>query len=208
MKKKILRYLKIGAGVVAVVAVALLFSYVRGCQKGVEMPFSLSADFNREIDLTPAQIRSVERIGQWEFLSISDEEMVDTVVSHLLGRDDRLVRIYQGTLRLGIDFSDCQEHWATSRGDTAVLKLPAIKLLDKEFIDEARVQSFYEQGKWDAKAKEALYAKAQRAMIARCMTPENIQRAEKNAQQQVEALFRTLGYPEVLITIAPSCSQP
>ena len=34
---------------------------------------------DRRIDITPQQIQSIKAIGQWEFLSIANEEMVDTV---------------------------------------------------------------------------------------------------------------------------------
>ena len=34
---------------------------------------------NEAIDITPTQIQSIEAIGEWEFLSISNEELVDTV---------------------------------------------------------------------------------------------------------------------------------
>lgn len=55
--------------------------------------------------LSPTQVESIENIGQWEFLSVSDEELIDTIRHGFLG-DDQLVRIYYGTLRLGIDMKD------------------------------------------------------------------------------------------------------
>ena len=39
----------------------------------------ISVSTNRNIDITPQQIQSIQRIGQWEFLSVSDEEIADTV---------------------------------------------------------------------------------------------------------------------------------
>ena len=60
--------------------------------------------------LSPTLVESIEAIGQWEFLAISDEELVDTVRRGFFG-DDQLVRIYYGTLRLGIDMKDVKEGW-------------------------------------------------------------------------------------------------
>ncbi len=202
MKKKLIQLLKLIFGLIAMALIVMTFITVRSCRRGIPSPIRLNAYFQKEIDLTPSQIRAVEQIGEWEFLCITDEEMVDTVVSHWFSRDDRLVRIYQGTLRLGIDFGDCEPHWATSKGDTAILRLPPIKLLDRNFIDEARARSFFEHGEWDAQAKEDLYRRAQQIMIDRCMTSENIQRAEENARTQVEALFHTLGYEFVRVEIS------
>ncbi|MBO4642220.1 MAG: DUF4230 domain-containing protein [Bacteroidaceae bacterium] len=202
--KKLIKLLKFILGLVAMALILLTFFTLRSCWRGIPSPINVQAYFQKEIDLTPSQIRAVEQIGEWEFLCITDEEMVDTAITHWFTPDDRLVRIYQGSLRLGIDFQDCQEHWATSKGDTAILRLPPIKLLDRNFIDEARARSFYEHGEWDAQAKEDLYRRAQRRMIDRCLTPENIQRAEENARTQVEALFRTLGYKFVRVEISPA----
>jgi hypothetical protein len=40
---------------------------------------SMEISADRKIDITPAQIVAIQNIGQWEFLAISDEELVDTV---------------------------------------------------------------------------------------------------------------------------------
>ena len=170
----------------------------------------LGVDFSREknIDETPSQIESIRQIGEWEFLSINDEEMIDTFRSHLLSPDDCLVRIYKGTLRLGIDFRQCEEHWAQFHDDTIWLNLPPICLLDTAFIDEARTQSFYESGKWDYSVREQMYLRARKCMIQRCLTQENIKEAEKNALSQLDALFRSLGFSNVVTTISPSSLQP
>ncbi len=61
-----------------------------------------------QTQLSPTQIRTIENIGQWEFLSISDEELIDTTRHGFFG-DDKLVRIYYGTLRLGIDMKEVKE---------------------------------------------------------------------------------------------------
>ena len=38
---------------------------------------------NRNIDLTPTQVKRIEAIGEWEFLQVNDEELIDTI-KHLL----------------------------------------------------------------------------------------------------------------------------
>ena len=154
------------------------------------------------IDLTPTQIRSIERIGRWEFLAISDEELVDTLRNRTFQKDDRLVRIYHGTLRLGVDLARCEEGWVQTLGDTVRLTLPPIQLLSDNFIDEARTRSFYERGTWDARAKEQMYQKAARQMKQRCLSHANIQQAQDNARTQFTSLFRTFGFAHVNIQFA------
>ncbi len=153
---------------------------------------SVSIEVNQSINNTPISIDRMRQIGQWEFLSLSVEELVDTTRQRLFSTDE-LVRIYYGELRLGIDMSEMADSAIRTEGDTIILTLPEVRLLDENFIDEARSRSFYETGSWDNKVREALYKKAKQQMKERCLTPENYALARKNAQNQVQKLLRTLG---------------
>ena len=184
--------------VVPIVAAAL---FLRRCSEDRKL-LEVSIESNKAIDLTPAQIRSIEQIGQWEFLAIADEELVDTVRRRTLGRDDHLVRIYRGTLRLGVDLSRCEEGWIMTHGDTLYATLPPVQLLSNHFIDEARTRSFYENGEWNARAKEQMYWRAARQMRDRSLTDDNYRLAEDNAREQFTALFRTFGFKAVKIRFA------
>ena len=148
------------------------------------------------IDVTPQQIESIRAIGQWEFLSITTEELVDTVRKGFIS-DDHLARIYYGTLRLGIDMSRVQ---LEARGDTVVATLPRVTLLDSNFIDEARTKAFFESGNWKPAAREALYRKARRQMLKHILTRENLATARQNADAQLRQLLRSMGYNNITIT--------
>ena len=147
---------------------------------------------------TPTQIESIRNIGEWEFLSVSNEELVDTVRKGLFS-DDHLVRIYYGTLRLGINMHQASPHWLTVSGDTVTAVLPKVGLLDKNFIDEARTKSFYESGSWKQADREALYKKAYRMMLNRCLTPSNLKAAEENAEAQFRKMLLAIGYKNIVI---------
>ena len=177
-------------------AVVICALFVRKCHEDREI-FDVEVVDEKAIDITPAQIRSIERIGEWEFLSIADEELIDTIRHRTLGRDDRLVRIYRGTLRLGVDLSKCEEGWVQVHGDTIEVALPPVGLLSERFIDEARTRAFFESGTWDARAKEQMYRKAARQMRRRCLTPSNIEQARENGREQMTALFRIFGFSAV-----------
>ena len=155
----------------------------------------------KQVKLSPAQIDGLKAIGQWEFLSVSDEEIADTVRTGFFS-DDELVRIYRGTLRLGIDMADVKEGWIGSEGDTIVLTLPAVRLLDEDFLDEANARSFYETGTWSRQARQDLAEKARRKMKKRCLTPSNIVSAEKNATAQFNQMLRSMGFENVRIRFA------
>ena len=159
---------------------------------------SISICTNQQIDITPTQIQSIKNIGQWSFLTINDEEMIDTVRTGFFS-DDQLVRIYYGTLQLGIDMNDTSDEWITRSNDSIIILLPEVRLLDKNFIDEARTRSFMESGKWTSADRHALYRRAQAAMIRRCVTPANLRSAEQQAATQFDELMRSMGFNNVII---------
>lgn len=85
--------------------------------------------------------------------------MIDTVRKGFF-KDDELIRIYYGTLRLGFDMSEAKADWIKADKDTLVITLPKIKLLDENFIDEARTKSFFESGSWSDKDRADMYKRA------------------------------------------------
>lgn len=154
-----------------------------------------------KLTMTATQIDSLRSIGQWEFLSIADEEVVDTIRHGFFG-DDRLARIYYGTLRLGIDLSKATDGWISNDKDTVVVTLPKAQLLDDNFVDEARTRSFIETGKWTENDRAALTRKAAVVMRRRCMTEANIKRANNNAKVQMATLVKSMGFQHVRVEVA------
>lgn len=45
--------------------------------------------------LSPTQVESIENIGQWEFLSVSDEELIDTIRRGFLATTNWYVSIME-----------------------------------------------------------------------------------------------------------------
>lgn len=189
MKNKIIIILII---VVLVLVGVLLFSLRK-------QPL-VSVSSEGHMESTPVEVEQIRAIGEWEFLTVSDEEIVDTMRHGFFG-DDELSRIYYGTLRFGIDMSKADEQSVSVKGDSLSVRLPAVGLLDDHFIDEARTRSFIEEGKWSEADKAALTRKAARQMRRRCLTPANLKAAKENAQRQTEAFFKAWGYKHVKVTI-------
>lgn len=196
MKKTLitLNRLRVTAVAAAVIIVAVVILKLVSASRNNEI--SLSAD--NTIDITPEQIQSIKDIGEWEFLSVTDEEMVDTTRRRLLATD-RLVRIYYGTMRLGINMHHVRPGWIKTSGDSVSVTLPPVTLLDLDFIDEARTRSFYESGRWTAADREAMYHRAHRMMTARGLTPSNINSARNNADAQMRSLLRSIGFRHITV---------
>jgi len=179
-------------GAVLVIAGAL---WLRSCTKGDYI--EIGAD--NAIDASPTQIQSIKDIGEWEFLSVSLEELADTVRKGFFS-DDELARIYYGTLRIGINMHQVEPGWLTAEGDSVSLSLPPVALLDRDFIDEARTKPFFETGTWKPEDREALYRLAHKNMLSHGLTKENLATAEDNAREQITSLMKTMGFKKVTIT--------
>lgn len=188
-----MKYKLAGIAVACVVGIAVVWWLVSGISQS-----EVSLDVNQKIDLTPEQITSIEAIGEWEFLAIANEELVDTTRKGFFS-NDHLVRIYYGTVRLGIDMKNVEPGWIETEGDSIVVTLPQPDLLDKHFIDEAKTKSFFESGKWSQKDREQLYQKAYRQMLVHCLTPENLRTARENGEAQFSRMMKTMGYEHVSI---------
>lgn len=166
-----------------------------------------AVEVNDSIGVTPEQIQKIETIGQWEFLAVSDEELVDTTRKGFFS-NDQLARIYYGTLRIGIDMSKAKDGWIQTRGDSLVAVLPAVGLLDEDFIDEARTKTFYESGKWTAREREAMYQKARQKMKKHSLSAENLRSAEQQADTHFRQLFRSMGFHHVNIRFEQAPQAP
>ena len=189
----------------ALAAVALLFLFIAGHMvlsfigKAKEsMTPDIAITEHTEVYMTPAQIESIRRIGQWEFLAVSTEELIDTMRRGIFF-DDHLVRIYYGTPRLGIDLSRLDSTSISTNGTTLTLRLPDVQLLDEHFIDEARTRSFHESGQWTGTDRNTLYQRAQQRMKARAMTSENLATARQLAETQMLQLLRAMGFEQAEI---------
>jgi len=190
---KILYHKIIAITILVIVAAIIITLAVRNIRQS-----EVSIDVDDRIDVTPQQIESIKAIGEWEFLSIATEEMVDTVRKGIFS-DDHLVRIYYGTLRLGVNMHHVEPGWIKSHGDSIDVTLPPIELLDRDFIDEARTKSFHESGRWSGQDREHLYQRAHRLMLSRCMTPQNIERARQMGETQFRQMMQAMGYRHVAI---------
>ena len=189
-----MKYIKIIiAGAILLGIIAIIF-WLRSATKDNYIELGSS----EAIEPTPTQIQSIKDIGDWEFLSVSAEEMADTLRKGFFSNDE-LVRIYYGTLRLGVNMHQVEPGWIVIKGDTIEVTMPKIGLLDKDFIDEAKTKPFYESGKWSNNDREALYKKAYRQMIQHCLTKENLEAAKANGENQVRNMMQQLGYKKITI---------
>ena len=152
----------------------------------------------KPIEQSPEEIVRLQAIGQWEFLSVEAEELVERHYSGLMSERD-LVCIYRGTLRIGVDMRKLPTDWVEMQGRNAILHLPQPTLLDEDFLDESRTTVFFEQGIFRPEERDAMRTEAKEKMKKRAMTAENLSIARRNAEAQFQKLFLAMGYEDVVV---------
>lgn len=168
----------------------------------------LAVKHTTAIAQTPEEVQSLRSIKQWEFLAVETEELIEHHEAHTFG-DKHLVKIYRGTLRIGIDMQQAPDDWFSADSTQSVnLRLPDVGLLDEKFIDEARTTTFHEQGTFSAQVKQNLYDQAANAMKGRTLTDDNLAAARQAAEEQFTRIFTALGYTQVSITFITDSEAP
>ena len=152
----------------------------------------------KPIEQSPEEIVRLQAIGQWEFLSVEAEELVERHYSGLMSERD-LVCIYRGTLRIGIDMRKLPSDWVEVKERSAILHLPQPSLLDEDFLDESRTTVFFEQGVFRPEERDAMRTEAKDKIKNRAMTAENLSIARRNAEAQFQKLFLAMGYEDVMV---------
>lgn len=198
MKKENKNLIFGGTAIAAVIVIGAflfnaVFSVIKNAAPKVEVTETTT------IVETPNIIKSIRNIGQWEFLTINDEEVVERTHKNLILSDDYLVRIYYGTMRLGIDFQELKEKAVKVDGDSISLTLPPVKLIDDDFIDEALTKTFYESGTWDNASHKNMYNEARENMMKYGMSRENLQHTRELAEAQMRQLLQGLGFKRITI---------
>ena len=157
---------------------------------------------DKPIAQSPEEIVHLRSIGQWEFLSVESEELVERHHTGLMSDRD-LICIYRGTLRIGVDLRKLPEDWVEVKGRNAIVHLPQPSLLDENFLDETRTTVFMEQGLFRAEEREAMIAEAKNKMKQRALSTDNLSIARRNAESQFQKLFHAMGYEDVIVEFAP-----
>lgn len=194
--KKIVKHWRITLIVIALAFIAyggmVVYRNLTSTDSAVDKPIAQS----------PEEIIHLRSIGQWEFLSVESEELVERHHTGLMSDRD-LICIYRGTLRIGVDLRKLPEDWVEVKGRNAIVHLPQPSLLDENFLDESRTTVFMEQGLFRAEEREAMIAEAKNKMKQRALTTDNLSIARRNAESQFQKLFHAMGYEDVIVEFAP-----
>ena len=164
---------------------------------------SLTTEAEERIERTPAVVDSIRSIGQWELASVELSVDVDTIRKRWIGLvKDEVKRRYTGKLSIGIDMTQLQDSCYAVSGDTITVTLPAVGLLDTNFIDESRTRTLIadnEEFADNPQVKKAMLEKARRRLAAQGADSKTIAYCRQRAASEVTDRFSAIGYATVVV---------
>ena len=164
---------------------------------------SLTTEAEERIERTPAVVDSIRSIGQWELASVELSVDVDTIRKRWIGLvKDEVKRRYTGKLSIGIDMTQLHDSCYAVSGDTITVTLPAVGLLDTNFIDESRTRTLIadnEEFADNPQVKKAMLEKARRRLAAQGADSKTIADCSQRAASEVTDRFSAIGYATVVV---------
>ena len=164
---------------------------------------SLTTEAEERIERTPAVVDSIRSIGQWELASVELSVDVDTIRKRWIGLvKDEVKRRYTGRLSVGIDMTQLQDSCYAVSGDTITVTLPAVRLLDTNFIDESRTRTLIadnEEFADNPQVKKAMLEKARRRLAEQGADRETVAECRQRAAAEVKERFSAIGYSTVVV---------
>jgi len=163
--------------------------------------------FNERIEVGHIQISDLSKTEKLKVLTMYKEVIVSQYKQEhgrFFGTNDYQIHsIFPGRVDIGFDLSKCTDDWITIDGDTAIVSLPAVEILNKDnwLIDEAKKQTPIEDGKWSAADYDKMALRANALIKRNCELDNCYSIAEEQGFKVISNLLKTFGYSNVKINI-------
>lgn len=198
-RKRILRW-----GIAALVVIAI-FLFIRNQRQQISNLFDYL--FKPRVEVGHIQLSDLSKTEKMKVLSMYKEVVVSQYrqgLSILYGQNTAEIHsIYPGRIDIGFDLAKCDENWISTEGDTVVVNLPPVEILNKDgwYIDETKRQTPIEEGNWTS-ADYTKMARRANALIKRtCELEDCYKQAETQGFKVVTNLLRAFGYQNMRINI-------
>ncbi len=128
-----------------------------------------------------------------------------SLLSLFSNTDVRICTIYPACLDFGFDLTKCDENWIREEGDSIIVTLPPVEILNKdmESLDEANKRVPIESGEWTPEEKIDFRERAEAIMLRNCEKEQCYKMAEKQGQKTISKLFEAFGKKNVKVVITP-----
>ena len=129
---------------------------------------------------------------------------VGSAISNFFGKaaekftTDEICIVANGKVRAGYDFTKLGDDDVLVNGDTLSVKLPPIEIFET-VVNPSDFDIFLSDGTWSHAEVTALQNKAKDRIVADAKKAGILSKAEESGKKQLESLFRSFGFKEVIL---------
>jgi len=165
--------------------------------------------FGREEIVSEVSVKDIQLTEKMKVLTIYKEVMVNFYKESkgLIGKNQsQICTIYPARLDFGFDLSGADEEWIKQVGDSVIVTLPPISILNKDnvSIDDASKRVVTEKGDWTIAEKSRLRDWAAATMLRSCEADSCWNMAAEQGIIVVKNLVESFGLQNVRVSITPS----
>lgn len=187
---------KILVAVTAVVLILMVWLVIRAVKGDDGLPFSVG----------DATIRNITKTEKLKVLTMHKDVLA---AQHRVTRglfsdtEEKLYVIYPATLNFGFDLAKCDTSSVTTMGDTLVVTLPPVEILNtgEKSVDEASKHTAIESGQWSPADMAKLRDRAEALMLRTCEYDSCYHKAERVAADMVALMAKKMGFQHVIVNL-------
>lgn len=198
-RKKIFRW------VIAVAIVLMICLFFRAQRNNLFRLYNYL--FKPRTELGHIQITDLSKTAKLKVLSIYKEVIISQYRQErgfLFSQNEYQIHsIYPGRIDLGFDLTKCDDDWIVTDGDTVIVSLPPVEILNKDawYIDETKKQTPIEDGTWTTADYNTMAQRANALIRRTCELEDCYKQAETQGFKVVTNLLKTFGYKNLKINI-------
>lgn len=198
-RKKIFRW------VIAVGIVLLICLFFRAQRNNLFRLYNYL--FKPRTEIGHIQITDLSKTAKLKVLSIYKEVIISQYRQErgfLFSQNEYQIHsIYPGRIDIGFDLTKCEDDWIVTDGDTVIVSLPPVEILNKDawYIDETKKQTPIEDGTWTTADYNTMAQRANALIRRTCELDDCYKQAETQGFKVVTNLLKTFGYNNLKINI-------
>ena len=185
-----------------VVSVLLLVAILWGVNRVTGVFNDVTAVFRSQNSIGAVSLTDISPTMQLRTLSIQKELLVSQYRANpwYIG-DDEIHVVYPGRIDLGFDLSKCREDWLQVEGDTTIVYMPPVEILNANSNYTGLADVKIEVGKWQAADMNLLHDRANAQMLRSCEAEDCYRRAEELGAKVLTELLTSFGYQNITVSI-------
>ena len=183
-------------------SILLLIAILWGVNRLTGVFNGATAIFRSQTSISAVTLKDIAPTMQLRTLTIRKELLVSQYRQNPWYQgDDEIHVVYPGRIDLGFDLRRCHEDWLQVTGDSTLVRLPAVEILNAQGNYTGLADVKIEVGTWTGNDMNLLHDRANALMLRSCEADDCYRRAEELGAKTLMELLATFGYRNIAVSI-------